>query len=167
MGGVRPAAHVFATRQGRAPSKTTSAAGVFNAAVRRANENLERDGLVPLPDGLTPHKLRHTFASMLVAVGSDPVHVMSQLGHTDPAFSLRVYAHAMRHDGDERERLRALVEGTDWARMGTKVPAGGPGDVAGEGLGQEKPPPERGFREARPAGFEPATSASGGQRSIH
>ena|GEM_PF-6772797 len=26
---------------------------------------------------------------------------------------------------------------------------------------------ERGFREARPAGFEPATSASGGQRSIH
>jgi integrase len=63
---------------------------VFNAALKRANQNLERQGLTPLPEGLTPHKLRHTLASLLVALGRDPVHVMTQLGHTDPAFSLRV-----------------------------------------------------------------------------
>ena len=26
---------------------------------------------MPLPEGLTPHKLRHTFASILVALGTD------------------------------------------------------------------------------------------------
>lgn len=63
-----------------------------------------------LPRGITPHKLRHTFASILVAIGKDPTYVMSQLGHTDPAFTLRVYAHMMRRGPDERERLKALVE---------------------------------------------------------
>jgi hypothetical protein len=37
---------------------------------------------------------------------------MAQLGHTDPASTLRVYTHIMRRDPDERERLRALVEGS-------------------------------------------------------
>jgi len=37
-------------------------------------------------------------------IGEDPAFVMSQLGHTDPAFTLRVYAHAMR-----RERRREGV----------------------------------------------------------
>ena len=36
---------------------------------------------------------------------------MAQLGHTDPAFTLRVYAHAMRRDEGDKERLKALVEG--------------------------------------------------------
>jgi integrase len=38
----------------------------------------------PLPLGITPHKLRHTFASILVAIGKDPTYVMQQLGHTGP-----------------------------------------------------------------------------------
>ncbi len=66
---------------------------------------------MPLPDGLTPHKLRHTFASILVAIGVDPGSVMDQLGHTDPGFTLRVYRHGMRRDGAAKERLRALVGG--------------------------------------------------------
>lgn len=36
-----------------------------------------------------------------------------QLGHTDPAFTLRVYAHVMRRSPQEREMLKALVEGHD------------------------------------------------------
>jgi integrase len=71
-------------------------------------------GDVPLPDGLTPHELRHTFASILVALGVDPGSVMDQLGHTDPGFTLRVYRHGMRRDGPARERLRALVGGAQW-----------------------------------------------------
>jgi integrase len=70
----------------------------------------ERDAR-PLPAGLSPHKLRHTFASLLVALGNDPAYVMGQLGHTDPAFTLRVYAHMMRRDAGERDRLQALVGG--------------------------------------------------------
>lgn len=132
--------HVFATRDGGQPSKNNLRARVFNASLKRANENLERDGLVPLPDGLTPHKLRHTFASMLVAIGSDPVNVMGQLGHTDPAFSLRVYAHAMRHGGEEKDRLRGLVDGFHWAQKGTNAPDGPSGGLFETGSGHKKTP---------------------------
>lgn len=81
--------------------------------VRRADELLAERGAQPLPAGISPHKLRHTFASLLVALGNDPAYVMAQLGHSDPAFTLRVYAHMMRRAPGERERLRALVEGRE------------------------------------------------------
>jgi hypothetical protein len=68
---------------------------------------------------VTAHKLRHTFASILFVRGEDPPYVMSQLGHTDPAFTLRVYAHAMRRDEGDKDRLKAFVEGRDWAPLGT------------------------------------------------
>jgi integrase len=58
---------------------------------------------------LDPHKLRHTFASILVALGIDPGSVMDQLGHAHPGFTLRVYRHGMRRDQAARERLRSLV----------------------------------------------------------
>jgi hypothetical protein len=46
---------------------------------------------------------------------------MQQLGDTDPAFTLRVYAHTMRRSQEERERLKALVERHD-GHIGTKRP---------------------------------------------
>lgn len=66
---------------------------------------------MPLPKGVTTHKLRHTFASTLIACGEDPASVMAQLGHTDPKFTLRVYTHMMRRGPAERTRLKALVSG--------------------------------------------------------
>jgi hypothetical protein len=39
---------------------------------------------------------------------------MHQLGHTDPAFTLRVYAHVMRRSRQERAKLKALVEEHDY-----------------------------------------------------
>lgn len=42
---------------------------------------------------LTPHELRHTFASMAIAAGMTPVDLARQLGHSDPSFTLRRYAH--------------------------------------------------------------------------
>jgi len=92
---------------------------VLAPAVKRANERLAEAGEVPLPERLTPHKLRHTFASLLVALGVDPGSVMDQLGHTDPAFTLRVYRHGMRRDQASRDALRVLVGGADWAAPGS------------------------------------------------
>ena len=94
---------------------TTCARTSSTPVVAHANRLVEERGLQPLPLGITPHKLRHTFASILVAIGKDPTYVMQQLGHTDPAFTLRVYSHTMRRSEEERERLKALVEGHDWA----------------------------------------------------
>jgi integrase len=89
----------------------------------RANRLVEERSLQPLPLGITPHRLRHTFASILVAIGKDPTYVMQPLGHTDPAFTLRVYAHTMRRSEVERERLKALVQGHVWAPNGQREPA--------------------------------------------
>ena len=47
---------------------------------------------------------------------------MSQLGHTGPRFTLRVYTHLMSRREGERQRLEALVKGVDWALMGTNWP---------------------------------------------
>ncbi|HYM57751.1 MAG TPA: tyrosine-type recombinase/integrase [Solirubrobacteraceae bacterium] len=87
--------------------------------MKRAAELLAERGQHPLPRGVSPHKLRHTFASILAALNRPMPYVMQQLGHTDPGFTLRVYAHVMRFSDDERARLKALVEGREWAPSGT------------------------------------------------
>lgn len=102
---------VFPTATGGRRDKDNLRDRVLAPVFERANEILEERGRVPLPKGLTPHKLRHTFASVLIACGEDPVTVMKQLGHSDPAFTLRVYAHMMSREPGERARLKALVNG--------------------------------------------------------
>ncbi len=103
---VRCDALVFPTRLGGERGKDNLRGRVLRPALARADQLLEMRGQLPLPAGLSTHGLRHTYASILVAVGEDPVSVMVKLGHTDPAFSLRAYAHMMRRDPGERERLR-------------------------------------------------------------
>ncbi|MGH2946534.1 MAG: tyrosine-type recombinase/integrase [Solirubrobacteraceae bacterium] len=102
---------VFPTGTGGLRDKDNLRNRILAAAVDRADEILQKRRQMPLPRGLTPHKLRHTFASILVACGEDPASVMAQLGHTDPKFTLRVYTHVMRRDPAERQRLKALVHG--------------------------------------------------------
>jgi integrase len=108
---------VFATSSGGAMNPSNIRTRIVDVAVDRANERLASAGSVPLPDGLSPHKLRHTFCSLLVALGTDAGVVMDQLGHTDPGFTLRVYRHGMRRDQASRDELRRLVglerSGTD------------------------------------------------------
>jgi len=124
-----PDERVFPTRAGGPMNPSNVRNRVLAPAVARANERLEAADATPLPENLTPHKLRHTFASLLVALGTDPGAVMDQLGHTDPTFTLRVYRHGMRRDEDSRAQLAALVgdvkrqrkgsggDSTDWARI--------------------------------------------------
>ncbi len=114
---------VFVTSSGKPRSRHNLRHDVVDAVMKPANRLVEERGLQPLPLGITPHKLRHTFASTLVAIGRDPTYVMQQLGHTDPAYTLRVYAHTMRRSEEERERLKALVQGHIWAANGQREPA--------------------------------------------
>lgn len=118
-----PSGYVFATVAGTDPKQGNIRRRVLDKAVEKANDKLIAAGDVPLPEGLTPHKLRHTFASILVALGVDPGSVMDQLGHTDPGFTLRVYRHGMRRDRAAKQRLRALVGGVDWLSADTEAQA--------------------------------------------
>jgi integrase len=113
---------VFATGKGTPLSDTNCRRRVLVPAIAAADRELAARGLPPIPEGLTPHGLRRTFASVLIATGADPVYVKGQLGHTDPSFTLRVYAHEMARRDGERDRLRALVDGSDWAPAGSNAP---------------------------------------------
>ena len=106
-----PGSLVFPTLTGVRRDPDNLRACVLGPTFARADELLESRGQVPLPRGLTTHKLRHAFASILVALGEDPISVMTQIGHTDPKFTLRVYTHMMSLDSEDRGRLKALVRG--------------------------------------------------------
>jgi integrase len=109
---------VFPTAAGREQGQSNIRKRVLGRAVERANINLVRSGACPLPEGLTPHSLRRTFISLLLATGAEVRYVMQQVGHADPKVTLSIYAQVMFRAQGERERLRALVEGVVWAEMG-------------------------------------------------
>jgi hypothetical protein len=72
---------------------------------------------------VTPHGLRRTYASLRHAVGDDPAYTAAQIGHVDPAFTLRVDVQETKRrerltEAERREYDRA-VDWTQWAQMGT------------------------------------------------
>jgi integrase len=113
--GIGPDDPILTTRHGNARDRHNLRQRVVAPVVARAEELLAKRGSQPLPQGISPHKLRHTFASLLLATEKDPTYVMHQLGHTDPVFTLRVYTHLMSRSPEERAALKALVEGHAWA----------------------------------------------------
>jgi integrase len=68
----------------RFTTATCSGRGIDKAVETAKLEQGKRDP--------TMHDLRHSFASLLIAQGLDVVFVSRQLGHANPATTLRVYA---------------------------------------------------------------------------
>jgi integrase len=144
----RPEGYVFATARGGRQSPSNVRQRILAKAVERANVRLGEADELPLPDGLTPHGLRRTFASILYALGESPAEVMAQLGHTDPGLALRIYASAMRLDEGEKGRLRALVGGSHWAAMGSESDSDAGDSVTSEPMENENPRRGEGSAEA-------------------
>jgi integrase len=117
----QPDDFVFPTESGRRQDRNRNNARrrVVVKSVERANENLTAAGRNPLPEGITPHSLRRTFISLLLATGAEVPYVMRQVGHSDPKVTLSIYAQVMYRGEGERERLKTVVEGSDWALLGT------------------------------------------------
>lgn len=70
------------------------------------------------------HVLRHTFASACLASGVDVRTLAEYLGHTDPGFTLRFYAHLMPSAaGRTRKALDAFFSASD--KNAPEVPPGG------------------------------------------
>jgi len=94
----KPGDFVFATASGSALSS------------RNAGRALSRIAAEASMSDVTPHALRHTYASLLIAQGHDPVFAADQIGHASPAITLRVYAHLFRAAQQEqsaRDQLQA------------------------------------------------------------
>jgi integrase len=75
-----PGDPVFVASAGRLRSRHNPRQDVVDAVVAHANRLVEERGLQPLPLGITAHKLRHTFALILVEIGEYPTYVCSSSG---------------------------------------------------------------------------------------
>lgn len=65
----------------------------------------------------SPHSLRHTYASQMLASGVDIAYVAKQLGHSSPAVTLAIYAHFIpdRRPGEANvmDRIRKEKSGKE------------------------------------------------------
>ncbi|WP_233515370.1 tyrosine-type recombinase/integrase [Marinitenerispora sediminis] len=97
---------VFTTKRGKALRAANWRSREFNPAVAAAG----LDGL-----GLTPHKLRHTAASLSIAAGADVKVLQEMLGHSSATMTLDIYGHLFPNRLDEvaarldEKRLEAVA----------------------------------------------------------
>lgn len=92
-------------------------------AVAAANEKLAEQEEEPIGEGLTPHGLRHTYASAMIELDVNPVRVAGLLGHADKGFTLNRYGKPMRNAPGDRARLEQLCRGQALGRHLTVVAA--------------------------------------------
>jgi integrase len=160
-----PDDYAFPTESGERQNPSNVRNRVLARAIRRANENRAKRDLAPLPEGLTPHSLRRTFISLVLAIGEDIPYVMRQVGHANPTVTLAVYAQIMFRAEGERERLRALVNGVDWAGMGREQLQEGPRLPAEPLTGERESAAMQGNPMMGDPGLEPGTSSLSERRS--
>jgi integrase len=59
---------------------------------------------------ITPHSLRHTYASTLIMLGRDIPQVSKYLGHSDVYITLKVYTHFVPRKLDTMDDLEKLIQ---------------------------------------------------------
>jgi integrase len=103
---------------------TNTADGIVwrsNFNVQEWKPALAAAGLIPTPEPGKPyasarqhgmHALRHFYASVLLDAGESIKAVSEYLGHSDPAMTLRVYAHLMPSSSERARRVLDGVFGT-------------------------------------------------------
>jgi Phage integrase family/IclR helix-turn-helix domain len=87
---------------------------VLQPATVRANARLTLEKRPLIPAGVTPHSLRHTYCSLLIAQGEELPTVAAQMRHADISTTLRVYTHVMKH------RREGVAERLDEALWGAE-----------------------------------------------
>jgi integrase len=104
---------IFPTRTGGRLNASNIRNRLLKETVKRVNERREKDGRMLLPEKVTPHTLRRTFASLALAAGRDPRWVMGQLGHTDARLTLGVYAQVMQRQRVDKALIWQLMRFPD------------------------------------------------------
>ncbi len=114
----RPGDFVFPGRSRTKPRERNSVrTRVLYGAIAKANKLLAEEDHPALPEGITFHSLRRTYAALRAEQGEHPAVTAAQMGHVDPRMTLRVYTDVtgMR----PKTKLGGLLGDADWALMGT------------------------------------------------
>ncbi|NKR27510.1 tyrosine-type recombinase/integrase [Rhodococcus hoagii] len=94
---------------------------VYRPAVLRANRIAADRRTIKLPPALKFHALRHTYVSLCVEAGIQPLEIAKMAGHAKVTTTLSVYAHLFEDDhADAMAALGAM--GTPSSETGTVVP---------------------------------------------
>lgn len=109
---------VFGTAAGKRDNPSNVRNRFLADAVKIANVKLIEDGHEAIAH-VTPHGLRRTFASLLLASGADVPYAMAQLGHENPQMTLGIYAKVIQSKADHGAALDGLVGASEWALTGT------------------------------------------------
>lgn len=120
------AAPIFPAYRGGEHSASNVRNRLLAECVERANARREAAGKMLLPDKVTPHTLRRTFASLALAAGRDPRWVMAQLGHTDARLTLNVYAQVIQRQRVDDALIWQLMRFPDEPEDRTFGPTNGP-----------------------------------------
>jgi len=101
-------APAFPTRTGGRRDKDNVRVRVLSPVVRRANERRAGGGQPPILTHVTPHTLRRTYISFMLAAGFDLPYIQEQVGHQDPSTTLKIYAQVIRRP--DRDQLKAEMQ---------------------------------------------------------
>lgn len=112
---TEPADFVFAGRIREKPrERNIVRTRILYGAIRKANEQLAAEDRPPLPDGITFHSLRRTYAALRAELGEHPAITAAQMGHRDPRMTLRVYTDVAGLA--PKTQLAGLLRPGGWAR---------------------------------------------------
>jgi integrase len=114
---TKPGDFVFPTSEGKRDNPSNVRNRFLDSAAKLADVELRAAGREPIPD-VTPHSLRRTFISLLLAAGADVPYVMAQAGHNDPKMTLGLYAKVIASKTDHGAALDGIVaasDGQQWA----------------------------------------------------
>lgn len=89
---------------------------ILYGAIEKANAELAAEDRPLLPDGVTFHALRCTYAALRAELGEHPAITAAQMGHRDPRMTLRVYTDVTGLR--PRTRLGGLLGDAGWAHQG-------------------------------------------------
>jgi integrase len=115
-----PEDYFFGTSSGSRRDPDRFRDRILARALERASENRRAIGLMPMPDGITPHALRRTWANFAAVAGRTPKWIADQIGHEDPDLAFRAY--------QQMGRRRYVDEHAIWTVMRfADEPEGRPG----------------------------------------
>lgn len=110
---AEPDDFVFAGRIREKPrERNTVRTRILYGAIEKANEELAAEDRPPLPESITFHSLRRTYAALRAELGEHPAITAAQMGHRDPRMTLRVYTDVTGMS--PRTRMAGLLNRGGW-----------------------------------------------------
>jgi integrase len=103
---------IYPTRTGKRRSRTPLAR-MLTGAVKRANKKRAKRNKLLIPEELTPHDLRRTYACLCFWAGRQLPYVQAQIGHKDGRMTLDAYAYATKRERIDKKLVWELMHFPD------------------------------------------------------